>query len=989
MYGAELGRSVADLRSIAQIEADPLWLLDSSLSCFLEATTQTMGGRVTPQSDFVETSLRLLLVTDTISRSGYEWGGIHYLLGTAYEQCAFVASSLVPAIDGPEDPLQDDEWCRLMLAALHYLAGAYRVQAVATLRRLWRISERRSQPEYQDATRCLQALFDARSLDNAAPRWRRMIFQDQDLPDAIEAIVNRLSRQVRAQRGILLSQLGRDAPEAWLRDRGVSVDSGVDFWRRYVAGLETRGIVSFTREQFGEGFDFWLDLTRDLLVGLPTGSGKSLIGELRTALTLAAGHSCVWLQPTRALVRQSRRELRRAFRHTGINVEELPTTEDASALFADSFDESGPVVAVTTPERLSAMMRTNPSSMDNVHLLIVDEAQLLCSEERGVTAEHVLATVRQVQPDCRIVLMTAFFEVLSTLRDVLIGLGGDPRILSSATRPTRRVYGVLRASQVSGPELQVLVYPPRPPSEGGAAGSPPFQVRFPDRAHTGARGASDVARRFSILSNSAGLRSVIFVSQKRSTESQAEALSRRGSRNIEIPLGLVARLRLELGRDSVLERVVPHTIAPHHAGLTSLEQHLVERLVAEEKVLTVFATPTLAQGVNLPFDLALVTFTQRRNEVTQQGENLSEAEVQNMLGRAGRAGMVPDGLCLIARKETTRDPELELYLERRWFFSPPSSQPAPGIVSLLRRAQLARVDQPGWADAMSGLRFSESQALLSMVARRLQAGDIDMSEELAKYPSFRALPDQERARLTHTVVGLASNIGARLLERPAVLEIAARSGLPIGMIEAAVSEISALDNVSVALDPSWWDEAIGRFLTANAELEWVGQLSGPFGPGGIVAALDAWRSGAPVSVIEALAPADDQRLTRIHTGQYLNHALSLLAQLWGVAPLVIESLAGDEVDSGSLRALSACIRDGVPTTDALIWLRALGGMDRVLATRLGELALLPDEGGYYARRRTADDLLDHWTTSGALPLAGDLATALRGHLHEAALVRGI
>lgn len=364
MYGSELTESLAALRDAAQLEGIPYWILDASLSCFLEAAIAALGGRTTPPADFVGTSLRLLVITDAISRSpSVEWRGIHYLVGLAYEQCAFLISSLNFKGQFPEDPLNHDEWSRLVLAVLHYLSGGYRVQAVAALRRLREIADREQAPAYLDATAHVRALFDARTFDGAAPRWRRILFLELDLPDPVEAMLNRLARQVRAQRGILLSQLGRDSLEQWLAQRGIVGDTARDFWRLYLGSLENRGIVSFTREQFGEGFDTWLQLDSDLLVVLPTGAGKSLVGELRTALTLAAGHSCVWIQPTRALVRQSQRELRRAFRPAGIQVEELPTSEDASELFTDEFDKSGAVIATTTPERLSAMLRSNPSSM--------------------------------------------------------------------------------------------------------------------------------------------------------------------------------------------------------------------------------------------------------------------------------------------------------------------------------------------------------------------------------------------------------------------------------------------------------------------------------------------------------------------------------------------------------------------------------------------------------------------------------------------------
>jgi len=295
MYGPELAESLVALRRAAELPQDPYWILDASLSCFLGAATSALQGRVTPAADFVGTSVRLLILTDAISRAtGIEWAGVHYILGLAYEQCAFVISGLRAPTSVQDDPFQHDEWTRLALAVLHYLAGGYRVQAVAALRRMRDIGERAQVATYLEANAHFRALFDARVLDGGGPRWRRILFSDLELPDPVEAMLNRLARQVRTQRGIVLSQLGRETPEAWLAQRNITTDTGYNFWRQYLASLESRGIVSFSREQFGRGFDTWLQLQSDLLVVLPTGAGKSLVGELRTALSLAAGYSCIW-----------------------------------------------------------------------------------------------------------------------------------------------------------------------------------------------------------------------------------------------------------------------------------------------------------------------------------------------------------------------------------------------------------------------------------------------------------------------------------------------------------------------------------------------------------------------------------------------------------------------------------------------------------------------------------------------------------------------
>ena len=208
--------------------------------------------------------------------------------------------------------------------------------------------------------------------------------------------------------------------------------------------FEERGITNFTNEQRGpKGFRDWLHVDKDLLVILPTGSGKSIIGELRTALSISEGKQVVWLLPSRALVRQAKRELNRAFREMNVNVEELPTTEDFKPVIINNFP-SGRYVAATTPEKLAALVRAKPEAINNVGLVILDEAQKLFDLNRGTTIEYVLQEIQHWLPDSKLVLMSAQIDGIVRLQTFFHRLRGDRefREIIFDRRPTRRINGV-------------------------------------------------------------------------------------------------------------------------------------------------------------------------------------------------------------------------------------------------------------------------------------------------------------------------------------------------------------------------------------------------------------------------------------------------------------------------------------------------------------------------------------------------------------------
>ena len=107
--------------------------------------------------------------------------------------------------------------------------------------------------------------------------------------------------------------------------------------------------------------------------------------------------------PTRSLVRQTKKELSVAFNTLGVDVEELPSTEDFIPLFANDLSDQR-IVAATTPEN-GSFLRSNPGSVSRVSLVVLDEAQILF-ENRGTTAEYVLQEIHRLAPDCKFILMS-------------------------------------------------------------------------------------------------------------------------------------------------------------------------------------------------------------------------------------------------------------------------------------------------------------------------------------------------------------------------------------------------------------------------------------------------------------------------------------------------------------------------------------------------------------------------------------------------------
>jgi hypothetical protein len=974
MYAERLRAYIASLARLTQVDATRIPLIDESLACYLAILAKSTSGTSSPDSDILQLSVRLTLLTRGLIGldSGPDIEAIHYLVAMAYEQSGAVFGTTEPS-NAPEDAITNEPWYRLLLATLHYLAGGYRVQAVSSRRAMQAV--RGSNRTYDHGDALVRAAVEGSLAGLPDDRHLRILTEGHPFQ---REIIGGLLSVLRRRADVLLSHLGEGSLESWGQQRGLNAP-GTAFWRRYLRRLRERGITSFTAEQ--GRFDEWLLLTRHLLVQLPTGAGKSIIGELLTALHIAAGKSVVWLLPTRALVRQVKRDLRNAFQGLPVEVEELPSTEDALPLFSE--DAVSPrQISVTTPERLSALARSNPGALSSVTLVVFDEAHLLLDRNRGVTAEQVLRRIREILPQCLLALMTGLPEAREPLLKTMSALGAEPWPVLSELRPTRRIYGVVTDEPIGDrARTAVLVHPPLADVSDMRE---PYSIVFASRKRKASASKTDIASRLAAHVRDSGIRSAIFVNTKTSAESRARHLARSPAspqRTFVLPAGSKARLQLELGRMSVIEETAPRGVAPHHAGLAPLEQHFVERWVDEGNVRLVFATPTLAQGINLPFSLAVVTFLDRFNTITEEREALTPGEIMNMLGRAGRAGRVADGLCLLAIESVVADKRDLMRRSGQVFFAQPLSRDVIGMAALLV-AGMGVIGAPEWPRELHGIRFMEAQTLVATALRFAAAGITTaaaLRTEIDRYPSVGAVRAEWRNSFASDLETLIGNLLALLADKPLAREIAARSGLPPEFclaVDEAVRNGSPNEERSAETWVEWTDAIVRKALESCVGRSWHRDVVGDYSLESLFVAVNAWRSGSPVAGIEMLFANEGER-PRI--GEFLNHDLGTLSQFWAAIPVAAELIGSSSALEGT-RPIPTMVRDGVGSIDAIVWLRAVGGVDRVLAQWLSSVSPL-DAAGYWKKLRLARRSLSGWRSRRS-SLPAEHQTALEDLLAE-------
>jgi len=396
---------------------------------------------------------------------------------------------------------------------------------------------------------------------------------------------------------------------------------------------------------------------RAVVVSLPTSSGKTLIAQFRILQALNQfEHEQGWvayLAPTRTLVNQVARQLRRDFAPLNIQVEQVsPALEVDSVemgLLQEHDQNQAFRVLVTTPEKLDLMLRQGwEEKIDRpLTLVVVDEAHNIQSLHRGLKLELLLSTINKECLRAQFLLLTPF---IANAREVARWLGGpnaDDVTLALDWQPNDRVVGVVQAEK--GDALNRLSFD--------------YKLNF-ETIHTTRKTLSveellsfpkseEIAKTYSKVTNQSTLAAV--TAQRFSdrgpvivmTSSPSEVWSlagkfkirsnknRRTSENTRL---IQDFLRLEFGKDFPLIELLNYGVGVHHAGLSDDTRALMEWLFEENELKFLVATTTIAQGVNFPVTGVVMASHQYRMSKPPFREAMPPEDFWNIAGRAGRVG---------------------------------------------------------------------------------------------------------------------------------------------------------------------------------------------------------------------------------------------------------------------------------------------------------------------------------------------------------------
>ena len=385
------------------------------------------------------------------------------------------------------------------------------------------------------------------------------------------------------------------------------------------------------------------DVKDDLVVALPTSAGKTRVAEIAALMTLSSARRVLIVTPLRALSAQTERSFRKTFAPLGFSVSSLYGASGLSAGDEDALRSREIIIA--TPEKLDFALRSDPSLIDDVGLIVLDEGHMIGPSEREIRYETLVQRLlrRADSADRRIVCLSAILPSGDELDDLTAWIRADEPgdAVRSDWRPTRQRFGMLAWRGLNarltldltnnGPFLDQFVVqkPPR-----GREKKP-----YPRKtSHLALFAAWEFAAQ--------GKRTLIFSTQANWVEGYGKQVVDLCKRGYLAPLlddeASIARA-LEVGKEWLGEdhpavASLKAGVAIHHGRLPSPFLRELEVLLSEGVLKVIVASPTLSQGLNLNAAVLLVPALYRA------GKPITGEEFANVAGRAGRAFVDVEGL---------------------------------------------------------------------------------------------------------------------------------------------------------------------------------------------------------------------------------------------------------------------------------------------------------------------------------------------------------
>lgn len=506
-----------------------------------------------------------------------------------------------------------------------------------------------------------------------------------------------------------------------------------------------------------------LERGHGVLVCAPTGAGKTVVGEFAVHLALASGGKCFYTTPLKALSNQKHTDLTARYGRDRIGL----LTGDMSV------NADAPVVVMTT-EVLRNMLYADSPALHGLSYVVMDEVHFLADRMRGPVWEEVIL---HLPDEVRVVSLSATVSNAEEFGGWIQAVRGDTTVVVDEHRPVPLWQHVLVGKRLldlfdydnekPAADRQPRVNPellrhishrreadrmtdwrsPRRQTGRGSSGRPsrPRFYRTPTRPDVIATLDSEgLLPAITFVFSRAGcdaavqqcLRSPLQLTTQEERAQIAEVIEHRCGDLADADLGVLGYYEW---REGLLRG-----LAAHHAGMLPVFRHTVEELFTAGLVRAVFATETLALGINMPARTVVLERLVKFNG--EQHVALTPGEYTQLTGRAGRRGIDVEGHAVVLwnpTEETTEPSAVAGLASTRTF--PLRSSFAPSYNMTINLVQQMGPEQAHRLLEQSFAQYQADRSVVGLV-RGIERGTAMLDEIAAQIGGPKA-PILEYARM--------------------------------------------------------------------------------------------------------------------------------------------------------------------------------------------------------------------------------------------------
>ncbi len=376
------------------------------------------------------------------------------------------------------------------------------------------------------------------------------------------------------------------------------------------------------------------------MVTAPTGAGKTLVAEAAIALVKGRGLRSFYTTPIKALSNQKFADFREEYGDDAVGL-----------LTGDNVINGDAPIVVMTTEVLRNMIYADSSALEGLGVVVLDEVHYLQDRQRGSVWEEVIIHLR---PEIPIVALSATVANAAEFTDWVAARRGDTKLIVEEHRPVPLSSEYMIKDRHREGAIEML------PVFDRRGVRPNSDVVRLMKKNRGRHRRFAAPRRLEVVRYLARLELIpliYFIFSRAGVDQGAELVAQGGLGLTDAEergeIRAIAETRTAhlspddlgvLGYGAWLANL-ERGVAPHHAGLVPAFKETVEELFQRGLVKVVFATETLALGINMP---ARAVVLERLSKFTgETHELLRPGDYTQLTGRAGRRGIDDAGTAVV------------------------------------------------------------------------------------------------------------------------------------------------------------------------------------------------------------------------------------------------------------------------------------------------------------------------------------------------------